>query len=211
MKPIAKLYAIVVSVIGIALGAFCLYEYIIQLTMAENIGRELSQLIVLFLLAYICRCLPIYIRPDFAIDMAFIGNVAMLLCKGPIVAAAITLICSPFVVSSSAGPEKKLTHIFNTPLIKTAFNTSNFIISVYLGGRVFLWAGGVIGNLSFPGVALPIVALILAIITVNSFILILLFKLNLGTPFFVSMLRNLIDFLPSVIAAAPIGYFIATF
>ena len=211
MKTSAKVYAIAVSVIGCLVGAFCVYKYYLQVVAMANPGHELGQFAILFLLALLCRCLPIYIRPDYAIDMAFISNFAILLCKGPIVAAAITLLCSPFVIMPAPDRNQKLSHIFNTDPLKTAFNTANFTLSVFIGGTVFILSGGVVGDLTFPGVILPAVAMIFSIIIVNSVILIMLFKLNIKIPFFISLIKNLADFLPSVVAAAPIGYFIATF
>ncbi len=211
MKTSAKIYAIAVSIIGCLVGAFCVYRYYMQIVVMPNPWHELGQFAILFLLALLCRCLPIYIRPDYAIDMAFISNFAILLCKGPIVAASITLLCSPFVIMPAPDREKRLSHIFNTDPLKTAFNTANFTLSVFAGGTIFIKAGGVVGNLDFPGVLMPSVAMIFTIIIVNSIILIMLFRLNSNIPFFPSLLKNLADFLPSVIAAAPIGYFIATF
>lgn len=211
MKPAAKTYAIIISVVGLLLGLYCSYQYGMSIIGSADLSREIVHLIMLLLLAYLCRCLPIYIRADFAIDMAFISNLAILLCKGPFAAAAITFILSPFVVVPGPGPERKLTHIFNTPFIKTSFNTAILTISVFVGGLAFVYSGGIVGNLSFPGVLLPMICLILTIIAVNSVLLIMLFKLNIGMPFFRSVLKNLIEFMPSVIAAAPIGYFIAHF
>ncbi|MBP8641104.1 MAG: HD-GYP domain-containing protein [Oscillospiraceae bacterium] len=211
MKPIAKAYAIIVSVIGVLLGVYCVYLSITGFINSNNLRTDLIQFAILFLLAYLCRCLPIYIRPDFAIDMAFISNFAIVLCKGPSYASAIVLIGSIFMVSYTQGPERKLVHILNNPPLKTAFNAANLTISVFLGGKVFVWAGGIVANLSFPGVLLPSVAMIFTIIFTNSILLILLFKFNIGTPFFKSVVKYLIDFLPSVISAAPIGYFIAKF
>ncbi|MFB0921623.1 MAG: HD-GYP domain-containing protein [Oscillospiraceae bacterium] len=143
--------------------------------------------------------------------MAFISNVAILLCKGPIVAAAITFVSSPFVVVSVPNEEKRYYHILNMPFIKSAFNYGNLTISVFLGGKAYLWAGGIIGNLSLPGVLLPMVAMVLTIMLVNSSLLMLLFKLNSGIKFFPSLLKNIFDFYPSVLAAAPIGFFISKF
>ncbi|NCB74671.1 MAG: HD-GYP domain-containing protein [Clostridia bacterium] len=211
MKPVARIYAVLISLIGFLVGVYCVYYKIIQLSTVGDLKSELIELFVLFSLAFLCRCLPIYIRPDFSIDMAFISNFAILLCKGPIVAAAITIISSPFIVVPGPAPEKKLSHIFNTDPIKTAFNTANFTLSVFLGGMAFIYAGGTVGDLSFPGVLLPSAAMILTIIIVNSIVLLLLFKLNSGIPFFGSLIKNLLEFMPSVIAAAPIGYFIAKF
>jgi len=211
MKPFAKAYAIFISVVGILIGIYCVYELINGLAVSNDFAHELSQIIILFSLSLICRCLPIYIRDDYAIDMAFISNFAMILCKGPYIATAIVLLGSAFVVIPTPGPKKEYKHIFNTDPLKTTFNTANFSLSVFLGGKAFVWLGGTVGNVATSSILGPAVAMIFTIIVINSVILILLFKLNIGMPFFRSVLKNLIDFLPSVIAAAPIGYFIARF
>jgi len=211
MKPLAKVYALLVSIIGAVLGVYCIYLNILELGQSTNLHKELVQLFVLIILAYFCRCFPIYIRPDFAIDMAFISNVAILLCKGPVVAAAITYFSSPFVVERFPSDDKKYAHILNTPLIKSTFNYGNFTISVFLGGKAFLAAGGQIGNLALPDVLLPMCAMILTIMIVNSALLLTLFKLNKGINFFSALIANIYEFFPSVLAAAPIGFFISKF
>jgi len=85
----------------------------------------------------------------------------------------------------------------------------NFCLSVFIGGKVFVWTGGIAGVLSLPGTLFPALAMVITIFSVNSLFIILLFKLNLGTPFFGSVIQYLKDFIPSVLAAAPIGYFLA--
>lgn len=74
-----------------------------------------------------------------------------------------------------------------------------------------MWAGGIAGNISFPGVLIPAIAMIFVIFLVNSVLLNILFYLNLGTPFLTSEIQYSKDFFPSVFAAAPIGYFISMF
>ena len=211
MKPLARAYAIIEAVLGALLGVYCTYIYIIQLKSSDNLEKEIVQLIVLIILTYFCRCFPIMIRPDFALDMAFISNVAMLLCKGPIFAAAITFVSSPFVIVQDATEKKKYKHILNQPYIKSAFNYGNFTISVFLGGEAYLRAGGIIGNLSLPGVLLPMIAMVLTIMLVNCSLLMLLFKFNSGAKFFALMIKNIYEYYPSVLAAAPIGFFISKF
>lgn len=211
MKTTAKTYAILVSAIGFCLALYCVHVCVDDISQSVNGHEKLIQYVMLFILAYICRCLPVYIREDFAIDMAFISNIAIILFLGPFAAVAITLATSIFIVEHISGPKNKIITIYNTPFIKTAFNTGNLCISVYTGGLMFEWVGGVIGDLSFPGIILPLLAMIFTIMSVNSILLILLFKLNTGIPFFKSFVSNLADFMPSVIAAAPIGYFIAEF
>jgi len=211
MKPAAKTYAILIAAIGISTGIYAMHICILDIEVSVDQRHMITDYLILFFLAYMCRCLPIYITKDFAIDMAFISNIAIVLFLGPYAATAITLVGSLFVVVPEPGPEKRVSHIFNTPFIKTAFNAGNFCISVLLGGLVYLQLGGIVQDLSFPGIILPLLAMIFTIMLVNSVLLILLFKLNTGIPFFKSFVSNLVEFMPSVIAAAPIGYFIAKF
>ena len=211
MKPLARLYAVLISTIGIVLGIYAFHICIYDIQIATDQKVQLLNYIILFALAYMCRCLPIYITSDLAIDMAFISNIAIILFIGCYAATAITLVGSLFVIVREPGPKKHVSHIFNTPFIKTAFNAGNLCVSVYAGARVFAMAGGQPGNLAMPGIILPMAAMILTIMSVNSVLLILLFKLNEGIPFFTTFAKSLVSFMPSVIAAAPIGYFIAKF
>jgi len=211
MKLSAKIYALLISVIGISLGIYCVIISVNDLVMLPDLRAKLIHMLVFILILILCRSLPIYIRNDFAIDMGFIGYFATGLIMGPYLATAIVFVSSFFVVMKAPGPEKKYEHIFNTAPIKTAFNMGNFCLSVFIGGKMFVWTGGVAGVLSLPGTLFPALAMVITIFSVNSLFLILLFKLNLGTPFFGSVVQYLKDFIPSVFAAAPIGYFIAMF
>jgi len=211
MKLSAKLYAIIISVIGISLGIYCVFISVNDLILLPDHRAKLMHISVFIIILVLCRSFPIYIRNDFAIDMGFIGYFATGLILGSYLSTAVVFVTSFFVVMPTPGPEKKYEHIFNTAPIKTAFNIGNFCLSVFAGGKVFVWTGGVIGNLSLPGILFPAMAMMITIFSVNSVILILLFKLNLGTPFLGSVVQYLRDFIPSVFAAAPIGYFIAMF
>jgi len=211
MKPLAKAYAIAESAVGLLVGAYCVFYLIRNLAVSGDPVKELEQIIIFIIISWLCRCLPIYIRDDYAIDMAFISYFAMILCKGPYIATAIVFVGSAFVVIPTPGPKKEYKHIFNTDPLKTAFNTANFCLSVFLSGQAYVWCGGTVGNVVNPQILLPSIVMIFTILIVNSLLLILLFKLNIGIPFFSSLVKNLMDFLPSVIAAAPIGYFIARF
>ncbi len=211
MSRSSKIYAYLISAIGLSLGSYCVYSYFTFIVTCANPKYELAQFGVLLLLYIICRCFPIYIRDDYAIDMSFICNLAALLCKGPVVAAAMVLISTLFVIEPSHSESKKFIHIFNTPLIKTAFNASNFILSVFLSGVLYQKIGGVVGSLVFSKIFIPGIVMIFCIIFINSSILLMLFSLDQKTPFFYSMFKTLIDFLPNIAASAPIAYFIARF
>ena len=78
MSRSSKIYAYVISAIGISLGSYCVYSYFSLIPTYANPKYELTQFGVLLFLYIICRCLPIYIRDDYAIDMSFICTLAMI-------------------------------------------------------------------------------------------------------------------------------------
>jgi len=211
MSRPSKIYAYFISFIGLLLGSYCMFTYIKSIVMSTNPTNELVQFGVLWVLNVVCRCFPIYIRDDYAVDMSFICYLAIILCKGPIFAVTMVLCSTPFVFEPSHTEEKKFISIFNTPPIKTTFNTSNIIISVFISGVLFTKVGGVVGSLALPGVLFPGIVAAFTYFFFNCAILMLLFSLDQKIPFFSALLKNLFDFLPNIAASAPIGYFIAMF
>ncbi len=211
MSRISKSYAYFISAVGLVLGSYCTYLYIKSILTFVNPGVELTQFAVLLLLYVVCRCFPIDIRDDYAIDMSFICNLATILCKGPVAAVSIVLLGTPFIITKSNQEDKRFCHIFNTEPIKTAFNSSNLIISVFIAGIGFLKVGGTVGNLDLPKALFPGVLSTILYFILNCAILIVLFALDQKVPFFSTFFKNLIEFFPNIIASAPIGYFIAKF
>ena len=146
MSRASKIYAYFISTVGLSLGLYCVYSYFTLIVTCANPKYELEQFGILLLLYILCRCFPIYIRDDYAIDMSFICNLAAILCKGPVVAATMILFSTLFVIEPSHTEDRKFIHIFNTSPIKTAFNTSNFILTVYFAGVIYEKSGGIIGT-----------------------------------------------------------------
>lgn len=211
MKLSAKVYAIIISVIGISLGIYCLIISVNNLILEPDLRAQLIRISISVVILVLCRSFPIYIRDDYSIDMGFIGYFAIGLIMGPYLTTAIVFVSSFFVIMRAPGPEKKYEHIFNMAPIKTAFNLANFSASVFVGGKVFIWTGGVAGVLSLPGTLFPAMAMVFTFFIINSVLLNILFKLHLGAPLLTSVIKYVVDFLPSVFAAAPIGFFIAMF
>lgn len=211
MKPMAKGYAVCIAAAGTLLGAYGVYDTITLLQDASTGRGLLTKIVILFILCYFCRCFPIYLQDNVAIDMGFISYYAMVLCVGPKIATAIIFVSSFLIVEHSPDKNHRLITFFNTPILKSLFNTANFCLSVYCGGSIFLLLGGTVGNPILPQIMLPSVAMLFATMFINSLLLITLFKINEGIPFFSSFGKNILAFLPSMIAAAPIGYFIARF
>lgn len=209
MSRSSKIYAYIVSAIGISLGSYCVYIYFYSIFSGVDIKQKLAQFFVLSFLYIICRCLPIYIRDDYTIDMSFVCNLASIFCFGPIFSTAMVMISMPFIVTPKNTGEKAYIHIFNRAPIKTAFNAGNYAISVFTAGVLYQKAGGVVGDFSLPQILLPSVAAAFSFILLNCGLLLMLFSLNGQGPFFPSLLKNLWEFLPNLAASEPIAYFIA--
>lgn len=208
MSRTSKIYAYFISVIGITLGSYCVFQYFHSVFFDPNPKAELMQFGVLLLLYILCRCLPIYIRKDYAIDMSFICNLATILCKGPVVSAAMVLIATPFIIVPTNTGDRTYDHLFNKPPIKTAFNAGNITISAFLAALVYQKTGGVIENINLTRNFIPAVLSILTFFILNCAILMFLFYLNRQAPFFPSLFTSLYQFFPNIVASAPIAYFI---
>ena len=212
MNRSSKVYAVGVSAVGLSLGIYCTVDYFGKILSGPQRPTELRQLFILWILYLVCQCLPVYIKPNVAVDMSFICDVAAVLSKGPEAAAALVLLSTPFMVKRTGDGRGKLLHIFNMPPIKTAFNAADFMITLFVSGTVYQKLGGPVGALlSVQTFFLPGIALVFCMILLNSTVLLILFSLWHGIPFFQSLLKNIVDFLPNMAAAAPIGYFLASF
>lgn len=211
MSRSSKVYAYFISTVGLGFGLYCVYNYINYIFHQPHLGKALVQFLILWVLYIICRCFPIYIRDDYSIDMSFICNLATVLSIGPVAGAAMVILSTPFVVVRSSWDQHTFRHIFNVEPIKTAFNTSNFLLSVYIAGTLFQASGGIVGDLRLPGVLLPAIIATLGFFISNSSILLLLFSLDRHTSFFPALLQNMTSFLPNIVASMPLGYFIARF
>lgn len=209
MSRSSKIYAYSISAVGLYTGLYCVYSYGQYIFNQPQPEKSLIKFGILWMLYIICRCFPIYIRNDYSIDMSFICNLGTVLYIGPVASAAMVILSTPFVVVQSSRDQHVYCHIFNTAPIKTAFNTSNFLLSVYISGVLFQKSGGKIGVLDLPGVLFPLIIATLAFFVANCSILLLLFSLDQHTPFFSALLKNLISFLPNIAASAPLGYYIA--
>lgn len=209
MSRSSKIYAYFISAVGISLGSYCVYLYFQEALSKSNPKQELAQFCVLTFLYIVCRCLPIYIRDDYSIDMSFVCNLASIFCYGPVFSAAMVTISTPFIIIPTNQGERTFTHIFNRPPIKTAFNAGNITISAFIASLLYEKVGGIVGDFSLPQILLPLIAASFSFILLNCGLLMLLFSLNGQGAFFPALLKNLWDFMPNMAASAPIAYFIA--
>ena len=203
MKKGTQIYAWTVGCIGVAAGVFCCWVFF-------RSGQAVWwQTLCLAGLLVLCRCLPLYIRNDCAIDMSFISILTIFLIQGPAAAASLYLLTTPFVIVPRMGTKDKFDHIFNTPLVKTFFNTGNLVLSICVSGLCFNALGGSPGYLKLPEIILPIVAYVTVSMIINTLLMAGLLKIEMSANFFETVVSGFGQFVPNIICAAPIGYFLA--
>ncbi len=119
MKRNTKIYTGAVSFVGVAAAIACSALFFRDFDLSQ-----LGSTIVLAVLLVLCRSLPLYVREDCAVDMSFISILTIFLLEGPVAAAALYFLTTPFifVVEKLPGEGRAVSHIFNTPLIKTAYH-----------------------------------------------------------------------------------------
>lgn len=205
MRTITKAYTLFISAAGLCAGLLACWIFVQRAVWSAVPAATLLTLVVLCVL---CRCLPLYIRDDCTIDMSFISILATVLLLGPEAAAVIVFLTTPLeIIPTEDG--KEYYHIFNTAPSKTFFNMGNRNISFLLAGFAYHALGGTPGDISLPGVLLPGVAFILCSMILNCAILLIVFLLERQITFFPTGIQMFLGLLPSIVCAAPMGYFLA--
>jgi putative nucleotidyltransferase with HDIG domain len=201
-------YIIVFSIIGISLAFYLSYQCIGKLTFSY---KEILQYAVLIFALSICRSMPLPTRSGQGMDISIIILYATVVIMGIEATMLIFIVSAFFTFSRWNG--KKVSHLFNTPVKQTLFNNANYILSIYLGYLAYCAVGGHQGNPPLPS-ALPEIiwqSLVLLVVTlfVDSVNIFTILKLTARVPFFRSLAGGIASMLPTLLAFAPIGYFLA--
>ncbi len=204
MKKSTLAYASTVSAIGIGLGIACSVAFFRAIG-----GYSAMDIISLLMLLLICRCFPLYLRDDCAIEMSFISILTIMLLKGPMTTAALVFLTTPFVVEPNPAKKHGVSHVFNTPVIKTLFNTSNLIITILCSGFVFNLLGGKTCGVALPACVLPIFSYVVVSMLVNTLLMSFLMYIDVGAKLYATAMMGFAQFVPNMVAAAPLGYFFA--
>ena len=200
----AKAYFSFVTLCGLALLGYAGYQYVISIDMA-NIGLEIQQMICLIILCVCCSSLPIIISPkQQALDIAIISILAAVIVKGPYAAMVICFISSLFVVRKLKNQHQ---HILNTPFIKTAFNTANLMLAIYVPGILFFGETGFVGEM-LPNVLFPSVLFTILTFVMNSTVIMILFILNRKMKL-TDASSTIKGILPNVLFTMPLGVLMA--
>lgn len=207
MKTRAKAYIAAVSIIGYTLGIWFVVGFVLPV-LRGMYSIDLALLIVPIVICSICRSLPIPIREGEVIDLSIIGVVATFLSHGT-GAAVFTYCASTFFTFLSAEGGKKYRHIFSIGPEKVVFNDATTILAIVLPGiliqNCFAWN---VGDLTLPGVLLPMCVFSILTFAINGILQVGLFCLNdmIETSEMASMLLHL---MPNVLAAIPLGFLLS--
>ena len=200
----AKIYFSVITLSGLALLGYAGYQYFSSIDMA-NLWLEIQQMVCLIVLCVLCSSLPIVISvKQQTLDVSIISVLAAVVVKGPYAAMVIYFISSLFVIKKI---NHKYCHILNTPFEKTALNTANLMIAIYIPGFLLF------GNTGFQGVMLPRVLLPAALFTVGAFLInstVIMAFFILNKKMQLSDASNTIkSILPNILFAMPLGVLMA--
>jgi len=209
MKTGAKIYIAVVSVIGLALSAWCVWDYFFMEKFLSGGTESVIAFLILAVITIMCRCLPLTVSDGCALDMSFISILTAVLTQGPVYAIVLTVITTPFVFVSRDGDVVKYRHILNTPIEKTLFNTANLSLSIAFGGIFYYLCGGVPGELPVPQSMVPAIVYMTTSIICNTAIMFGLFSLQGKMRFFSSLVTGIFQMVPNLACTTPIGYFFA--
>ena len=207
MTARAKWYARLVIALGAIIGFYSCLAYVRSVDV-QNLSMEIQQMACLVVLCALCRSLPIIVGDGRQqLDVSVVSIFAAVAIKGPYAAAVVYLVSSFFTIERDKETKTYRT-IYNTPFIKTAFNTSNLVISIIAAGRLYLLTGGTPGGMVMPGQLLPCLVYSVSTFLVNSVLLLGLFCLDQKvTPDdAVQMVKGLV---PNVLLAMPLGLLIA--
>lgn len=200
----AKAYLAFIILCGAALLGYAGYRYFVSIDPA-NIGLEIQQMVCLIVLCVCCSSLPIVISPkQQALDISIISILAAAVVKGPFAAMVVYFISSLFVVKKL---DNKRHHILNTPFEKTAFNTANLMIAIYVPGILLFGSNGFQGEL-LPNVILPAAFFTAMAFLMNSIIIMILFIINKKMRLSDAS-QTIKSILPNVLFAMPLGVLMA--
>jgi len=200
----AKAYLFFIITCGIALLGYAGYQYFISID-PSSLGLEIQQMICLIILCVCCSSLPIVISPkQQALDISIISILAAVVVKGPFAAMLVYFISSLFVVKKL---DNKHHHILNTSIAKTAFNTSNLMIAIFVPGILLFGNSGFQGEL-LPNVIIPAALFTALAFLTNSTVIMIFFIINKKMKLSDAS-QTIKSILPNVLFAMPLGVLMA--
>jgi len=143
-------------------------------------------------------------RKQQGLDITIISILAAVIIKGTYAAMVVYFISSLFVVRKVQNNHQ---HILNTPFYKTAFNTSNLMIAIFVPGVLLFGDTGYVGEL-LPNAALPAAIFTTVTFLLNSTIIMVFFIANKRMKL-ADASNTIKGILPNVLFTMPLGLLMA--
>jgi len=189
----AFVYIIIVALLGAALTYYIMIHYPLP---------PWKLLVFWIALAAISESLAIVLPSKVGISVSFAIQLACTIAGGPflaiIVAAASYVLC---ILKTQDG----YTHLFNTPVYKSVFNTADLVLSAGLSSLVYLYSGGSIGEF----LLLPTLLSVVFYAVINSLVLSELMSLINGNSLIDTWIKLFKGVFLNIIAVGMIGVILA--
>ena len=202
MKRASRVYIGLVIAAGLVLLPLCVWRFF-ETPTGEPMLHQLLALGCMAIVCAICRSAPIYITPDYGLDVSILPIIAAVLLRGPYAAGLVYVISSLFTVEIDQ-ETRTAHHVYNTPLWKSAFNNANLLIAIVLPGLLVLKGGYQLGDMRLPDVLLPMLLFTTLTFALNSLVLFVAFCLEgrMRPKDGLEMVRRLV---PNVLSCMPLG------
>ena len=200
----------IISIISILIAYYLILDYVKTSNFLVDDFHEIRDLIVLLLIMSLCRSLPLPTRMSPAgFDISTISIFSVFLIKGP--GATMLLIILSSFFTFVKWDSKKVSHIFNTELSKTLYNNASRVIPVFFGWLAYRVLYHQTEPMVLPDSLLPSIVFLLIFLLVNSIMLAALFRVIARMPFFKTCVNGFMSMFPTLMALAPIGFFLSLF
>ncbi|HZK01725.1 MAG TPA: HD-GYP domain-containing protein [Anaerovoracaceae bacterium] len=206
MKIRQKTYILLIMSVGVATLVHSFVKIWEDILTNHIPAMDIVNWIIMLILIILCRALPVYIAKDKSIEISFVPVVASAMMYGFNLTIILFFLSTFFLISIENG---KVKHQLSQSPIKELFNTSNIIVSIFIGGLPLLALGGYGDSFTFPNSILP--ASIFAVVTIAAnLVLFIFYFVSGGEARLAQMITNTIfGIWPNVLSTIPLGIFIA--
>lgn len=201
MNKKVKGYVSILSLIGASVLIYSIYS----LSAAQI---PLLPLFFFVLIAAVCESLVVFTSKDKAVSVTYAILLAAQLSYGAAFAVVVA-VCGFLFSFDKNTSERKLSHVLNRPIIKTAYNTSSYAVTAFISGFIYnvLVNATSFGTLSMRQlVFLPVYIVVFFIF--NSLLMAILISFQSNEQIKDVWIKNTLWTLPNFLAIAPLGVLI---
>lgn len=193
-----KIYVILLVIMSAILGLLLFSKYHVM---------DIKVLVLFSVLSIVVESLLIPLPNGGAVSVGFAISLSSIVIGGPLTAYIVNGIGVLFRFVRD--PKRGTEHVFNRPIYKTLFNTSQYTLAAGLSGIMYMVAGGTIGRDNLILDPLSVIVLILTYLVINTLLLSELMSLLTNQCFVKVWTNNIKGMIPSVVSVALLGIIIA--